>query len=115
MLCVKIYKYVLSNLHTLLCAKSCKVYSAPYEVVPYTEDPFSHYWWTHPMKMKMQHSLLGVLGMILLLGSSEKYKLCCQGWIYIWAGTSLDKSTSGFLESHHCQKLVEKSDWIYFC
>ena len=24
-------------------------YSAPYEVVPYTEEPFSHHWWTpHP-------------------------------------------------------------------
>ena len=32
------------------------MYSAPFEVVPYTEKPFSHHWWT-PQPPQIQRSL----------------------------------------------------------
>ena len=34
-------------------------YSAPYEVVPYMEEPFSHHWWT-PHPPRINRSLFNV-------------------------------------------------------
>ena len=36
-----------------------KTYSAPFKVIPYTEEPFSHHWWT-PHPPKIRRSLLNV-------------------------------------------------------
>ena len=54
----QIYGFSFDNFSLLTC-QFLHTYSAPFEVVPYTEEPFSHHWWT-PHPPRINRSLFNV-------------------------------------------------------
>ena len=75
----------------VLCWKS---YSAPFEVVPYTEEPFSHHWWT-PHTPWINRSLSNIPLTIIGLHLSMYVWISCDIGSLMWSNKMLTKIVGG--------------------